>query len=110
MRARDRGVIVQVGSALAYRAIPLQAAYCAAKHAVRGFTDALRCELLDEKSDVQLTMVQLPGLNTPQFDWSGRRCAGPAAGATDLPARDRGRRHGLGGGTRGASSSSAARR
>jgi NADP-dependent 3-hydroxy acid dehydrogenase YdfG len=68
MRPRDSGVIVQVGSALAYRAIPLQASYCAAKFAIRGFTDALRCELLHEKSNVKLTMVQLPGLNTPQFD------------------------------------------
>ncbi len=69
MRARDRGVIVQVGSALAYRAIPLQATYCAAKHAVRGFTDALRCELMAEKSGVKVTTVHLPGLNTPQFGW-----------------------------------------
>jgi NAD(P)-dependent dehydrogenase (short-subunit alcohol dehydrogenase family) len=67
MRPRDRGVIVQVGSALSYRAIPLQASYCAAKFAMRGFTDALRCELLAEHSGVKLTMVQLPGLNTPQF-------------------------------------------
>ena len=67
MRPRDRGVIVQVGSALAYRAIPLQASYCAAKFALRGFTDSLRCELLAERSGVKLTMVQLPGLNTPQF-------------------------------------------
>lgn len=69
MRPRDRGTIVQVGSALAYRAIPLQAAYCGAKHAVRGFTDALRSELIHEGSRVHLTMVQLPGLNTPQFEW-----------------------------------------
>lgn len=69
MRARDHGVIVQVGSALAYRAIPLQAGYCAAKHAIRGFTDALRAELLHDSSGVRLTMVQLPGLNTPQFGW-----------------------------------------
>jgi hypothetical protein len=68
MRPRDRGVIVQVGSALSYRAIPLQATYCAAKFAIRGFTDALRCELLHEGSGVRLTMVQLPGLNTPQFE------------------------------------------
>jgi len=68
MRPRDRGVIVQVGSALAYRAIPLQASYCASKFAIRGFTDSLRCELLHERSGVKLTMVQLPGLNTPQFD------------------------------------------
>ncbi|HSD76108.1 MAG TPA: SDR family oxidoreductase, partial [Solirubrobacteraceae bacterium] len=68
MRPRDRGVIVQVGSALAYRAIPLQATYCASKFAIRGFTDSLRCELLHDGSGVRLTMVQLPGLNTPQFD------------------------------------------
>ena len=70
MRARDRGVIVQVGSALAYRGIPLQAAYCAAKHAVHGFTESLRAELLHDKSRVRITMVQLPALNTPQFEWS----------------------------------------
>jgi NAD(P)-dependent dehydrogenase (short-subunit alcohol dehydrogenase family) len=69
MRRRNRGIIVQVGSALAYRAIPLQAAYCAAKHAVQGFTESLRCELLHDKSKVQVTMVQLPALNTPQFGW-----------------------------------------
>jgi NAD(P)-dependent dehydrogenase (short-subunit alcohol dehydrogenase family) len=69
MRPRDRGVIVQVGSALAYRGIPLQAAYCAAKHAVRGFTDALRAELLHDNSGVRLTMVQLPAINTPQHTW-----------------------------------------
>jgi NAD(P)-dependent dehydrogenase (short-subunit alcohol dehydrogenase family) len=68
MRPRDRGVVVQVGSALAYRAIPLQAAYCAAKHAVEGFTESLRCELLHEGSGVRVTMVQLPALNTPQFE------------------------------------------
>ena len=69
MRPRDRGVIVQVGSALSYRAIPLQASYCGAKFAIRGFTDALRTELLHEGSGVRVTMVQLPGLNTPQFTW-----------------------------------------
>jgi len=69
MRPRDRGVIVQVGSALAYRAIPLQASYCGAKFAIRGFTDALRAELEHEGSGVKVTMVQLPGLNTPQFTW-----------------------------------------
>jgi NADP-dependent 3-hydroxy acid dehydrogenase YdfG len=67
MRARDRGTIVMVGSALAYRAIPLQATYCAAKHAIRGFTDALRVELMSEGSAVKVTSVHLPGLNTPQF-------------------------------------------
>ena len=69
MRPRDRGVIVQVGSALAYRGIPLQSAYCAAKHAVQGFCDSLRAELLHDGSAVKLTMVQLPAINTPQFDW-----------------------------------------
>ena len=69
MLPRDSGVIVQVGSALAYRSIPLQAAYCAAKHAVAGFTDSLRSELIHDRSGVQVTMVQLPALNTPQFDW-----------------------------------------
>jgi short-subunit dehydrogenase len=69
MLPRDRGTIVQVGSALAYRSIPLQSAYCAAKHAISGFTDSLRCELLHDKSNVHLTMVQMPALNTPQFGW-----------------------------------------
>lgn len=64
------GVIVQVGSALAYRGIPLQSAYCGAKHAIRGFSDSLRCELLHDKSDIRLVMVQLPAMNTPQFDWA----------------------------------------
>src|SRR5439155_17135950 len=79
MRARDRGSIVQVGSALSYRAIPLQAPYCGAKFAIRGMTDSLRTELLHERSRVRVTMVQLPGLNTPQFDW----------GRTKLPRRPR---------------------
>ena len=69
MLPRDRGVIVQVGSALAYRAIPLQSAYCAAKHAVVGFTDSLRTELLHDGSRVRVTAVHLPALNTPQFGW-----------------------------------------
>lgn len=69
MLPRDRGVIVQVGSALAYRSIPLQAAYCAAKHAVLGFHASLRTELLHDGSQVQTTMVQMPALNTPQFGW-----------------------------------------
>ncbi len=69
MLPRDRGSIVQVGSALAYRSIPLQSAYCAAKHAIAGFTDSLRCELIHDRSRVHLTMVQMPALNTPQFDW-----------------------------------------
>lgn len=70
MKARDAGTIVQVGSALAYRAIPLQGPYCAAKFALRGFTDSLRTELIHDGSSVRLTMVQLPGVNTPQFGWS----------------------------------------
>jgi NAD(P)-dependent dehydrogenase (short-subunit alcohol dehydrogenase family) len=70
MRQRDEGLIIQMGSALAYRAIPLQSAYCAAKFAIRGFTDSLRAELLHDKSGIRLTMIQLPGVNTPQFDWS----------------------------------------
>ncbi len=69
MLPRDRGTIVQVGSALAYRGIPLQAAYCGAKHAIQGFTESLRCELLHDRSRVHVTMVQLPAMNTPQFDW-----------------------------------------
>ena len=69
MLPRDHGVIVQVGSALAYRGIPLQAAYCGAKHAVEGFTDSLQVELLHDKSNVKVTMIQMPALNTPQFDW-----------------------------------------
>jgi NAD(P)-dependent dehydrogenase (short-subunit alcohol dehydrogenase family) len=69
MLPRDRGVIVQVGSALAYRGIPLQAAYCAAKHAVQGFCDSLWCELLHDNSNVKVTMVQMPAVNTPQFGW-----------------------------------------
>jgi NAD(P)-dependent dehydrogenase (short-subunit alcohol dehydrogenase family) len=69
MLPRDTGAIVQVGSALAYRSIPLQAAYCASKAAIRGFTDSLRCELLHDGSHVHVTMVQMPALNTPQFGW-----------------------------------------
>src|SRR2546422_11601102 len=69
MLPRNRGTILQVGSALAYRSIPLQSAYCAAKHAVLGFTESLRTELLHDKSKVHVTMVQLPALNTPQFEW-----------------------------------------
>jgi NAD(P)-dependent dehydrogenase (short-subunit alcohol dehydrogenase family) len=68
MRPRDRGAIVQVGSALAYRGIPLQSAYCGSKHAIQGLCDSLRAELFHEKSGVKVTMVQMPALNTPQFD------------------------------------------
>jgi short-subunit dehydrogenase len=70
MRQRDRGTIVNIGSALAYRGIPLQSVYCGAKYAVRGFTDALRTELMHDKSAVRLVMVHLPAVNTPQFDWA----------------------------------------
>jgi NAD(P)-dependent dehydrogenase (short-subunit alcohol dehydrogenase family) len=69
MLPRNRGVIVQVGSALAYRGIPLQAAYCAAKHAIQGFCDSLQCELIHDNSKVKVTMLQMPALNTPQFGW-----------------------------------------
>ena len=69
MLPRDRGAIVQVGSALAYRSIPLQSAYCAAKSAIRGFTDSLRCELLHDHSNVKVSMVQMPAMNTTQFSW-----------------------------------------
>ena len=69
MLPRNRGSIVQVGSALAYRGIPLQAAYCGSKHAIQGFTESLRSELIHDRSDVRLTMVQMPALNTPQFGW-----------------------------------------
>jgi short-subunit dehydrogenase len=78
MLPRDRGTIVQVGSALAYRGIPLQSAYCAAKHAIQGFCDSLRAELLHDGSHVAVTMVQMPALNTPQFDWVKSRLPGRA--------------------------------
>ncbi|MGB6535531.1 MAG: SDR family oxidoreductase [Xanthobacteraceae bacterium] len=70
MRPRNRGCIIQIGSALAYRGIPLQSAYCGAKHAIRGFTNSLRTELLNEGSGIRVTMVDLPAVNTPQFDWA----------------------------------------
>ena len=73
MLPRDRGAILQVGSALAYRSIPLQSAYCGAKHAIVGFTDSLRCELIHEKSNVNVTIAHLPAVNTPQFEWSKSR-------------------------------------
>lgn len=69
MRPRDHGTIVQAGSALSIRSIPLQSAYCGAKHAINGFTSSLRCELMHEGSNVRVTVVQLPALNTPQFSW-----------------------------------------
>ena len=73
MRRADAGTIVYIGSALAYRSIPLQSSYCAAKAAIRGFVDSLRCELLHDRSPIRLTMVQLPAVNTPQFDWARSR-------------------------------------
>jgi short-subunit dehydrogenase len=92
MRTRDRGVIVNVGSALAYRSVPLQSVYCGAKAAIRGFTDSLRSEIIHDKLNVRLTMVDLPAVNTPQFDWAlnkmGRR-AQPVAPIfePEVPAR-----------------------
>ncbi|MGW4642693.1 SDR family oxidoreductase [Sphaerisporangium sp. NPDC004334] len=76
MLPRNRGVVVQVGSALAYRGIPLQSVYCGAKHAIQGFNEALRCELLHDRSKVKVTMVQMPAVNTPQFDWVLSRLPG----------------------------------
>lgn len=73
MLPRNKGAIVQVGSALAYRSIPLQAPYCGAKHAIVGFTDSLRCELIHQKSAVHVTVVHLPAMNTPQFNWCRTR-------------------------------------
>jgi short-subunit dehydrogenase len=70
MRQRNRGTIIQIGSALAYRGIPLQAAYCGAKHAIRGFLDSLRAELIHAGSDINIVMMELPAVNTPQFDWA----------------------------------------
>jgi NAD(P)-dependent dehydrogenase (short-subunit alcohol dehydrogenase family) len=69
MRPRNRGTIIHVGSALAYRGIPLQSAYCAAKHAINGFTDSLRCELIHDKKDIHVCIVEMPAVNTPQFGW-----------------------------------------
>lgn len=76
MRPRNQGTIIQVGSALAHRGIPLQSAYCAAKFALRGFTESLRVELMHERSDIHLTMVQLSAINTPQFNWARHRLPG----------------------------------
>lgn len=78
MKSRNRGIIVQCGSALAYRGIPLQSAYCASKFAIRGFSDSLRAELLHEKSKVRISMVQLSAFNTPQFQWARSRLDAPA--------------------------------
>jgi NAD(P)-dependent dehydrogenase (short-subunit alcohol dehydrogenase family) len=92
MRPRDRGVIVNVGSAMAYRSIPLQAPYCGAKHAIKGFTESVICELAHERSKVKLCMVQLPGLNTTQFRWNLNKMNGhpmpvPPIFQPELPAR-----------------------
>jgi hypothetical protein len=92
MLPRDRGVIVQVGSALAHRSIPLQSAYCAAKHAVKGFSESLRTELLHDRSRVRVTQVDLPAVNTPQFDWVLSRLPGqpqpvPPIFQPEVPAR-----------------------
>ncbi len=73
MLARDRGTIIQIGSALAYRSIPLQSAYCACKHAINGFTDSLRCELYHDKSNVKITAIHMPAMNTTQFNWVKNR-------------------------------------
>ncbi len=73
MLRQNRGTIIQIGSALSYRSIPLQSAYCAAKHAINGFTDSLRCELYHDKSNVKITTVQMPAMNTIQFDWVKNR-------------------------------------
>jgi NAD(P)-dependent dehydrogenase (short-subunit alcohol dehydrogenase family) len=75
MRPRNRGRIIQIGSALAYRGIPLQSAYCGAKHAIRGFTNSLRTELIHQRSAIKLTIMELPAVNTPQFDWARSRMA-----------------------------------
>lgn len=77
MRPRNRGTIVQIGSVLAYRGIPLQAAYCGAKYALRGFTDSLRTELLRENSRIRITMLHIPAVNTPQFDWARTHMKSP---------------------------------
>ncbi|HEX7390989.1 MAG TPA: SDR family oxidoreductase [Acidiphilium sp.] len=78
MKRVDRGVIVNVGSALAYRSVPLQSAYCGAKSAIRGFTDSLRSELIHDRSNIRVTMVHLPAVNTPQFDWALNKTGHPA--------------------------------
>lgn len=91
MRPRNRGTIVQIGSALAYRGIPLQAAYCGAKHAIRAFTDLLRSELLHSKSGIKLTIVELPAVNTPQFDWARTHMAHEPRGTRRATGSDCGR-------------------
>lgn len=78
MRPRNKGTIIQVASALAYRGIPLQSAYCGAKHAIRGFTDSLRCELIHDKKDIHICIVEMPAVNTPQFEWVRSRLSNRA--------------------------------
>lgn len=75
MRPRNSGCVIQTGSALSYRAIPLQSVYCGTKYAIRGFTDSLRCEILHDRLNIQLTMVHLPAMNTPQFNWARNKMA-----------------------------------
>ncbi len=92
MRPRRRGTIINVGSALAYRSVPLQAVYCGAKSAIRGFTDSLRSELIHDRAGIHLTMVHLPAVNTPQFDWAlnkmGRKAMPvPPVYQPEVPAR-----------------------
>jgi short-subunit dehydrogenase len=92
MRPRNRGVVVNVGSAMAYRSIPLQSAYCGAKHAIKGFSESVMTELAAEKSKVRVCMVQLPGLNTPQFNWNDSKMKGhpqpvPPIFQPELPAK-----------------------
>ena len=89
MRPRNRGTIVNIGSALAYRAIPLQSAYCGAKYAVRGFTDALALGVVARRRYVHVTMVHLPAMNTPQFDWALNRMDRRPQPYADLPAGGR---------------------
>ena len=93
MVARDRGSIVQVCSAMSYRGIPLQSPYCGAKHACKGFTESIITELLHHKSKVQVSMIQLPGLNTTQFTWGRTKLPKQTMPVPpDLPTRGRGRR------------------
>ena len=94
MRTRNRGTIVNVGSALAYRSVPLQAIYCGSKAAIRGFTDSLRSEIIHDKLDIHVAMVDLPAVNTPQFDWAMKQDGRQgAARRADLPARSARARH-----------------
>ena len=96
MASRNTGGIIQVGSALAYRSIPLQSAYCGAKHAIAEFTDSLRTELIHDGKNIHLTMVQLPAMNTPQFTWCRSKCLATPARSPDLSAGGSGRADRLG--------------